>query len=243
MLDDWYLRDVPRLISETDRLYARIVEKDPAKTKEFVTKQRIITIRKWEPTLHRYEGRFETVIRQLGYFYIPKIMLPGPAFVFPIRDVDGIYSCAQTKPLERSALAGQTRYRYIGDRPVGPRWLGNDPATLRLIIEKRMVMCVEGPFDLLANRLIAPEYPTLSPLTRFLGRNHIAYLRMLGVRQLFIMFDNEEGGAEAMEQQARQVKSIVVKPCACPRKDPSAALEEEYGARDLSRWISQSFGY
>ena len=57
------------------------------------------------------------------------------------------------------------------------------------------------------------------------------------------MFDNEEGGDEAMEQQARQVKSMSVKPCACPRKDPSAALEEEYGTRDLIHWISQSFGY
>ena len=242
MLDDWYLRDVPRLISETERLYARIVEKYPERTREFVTKQRIVTVRKWEPTLHRYEDRFEAVIRQLGCFYIPKIMPPGPAFVFPIKDVDGTYSCAQTKPLEGSALAGKTRYRYIGDKPVGPRWLGNDPATLRLIIEKRAVMCVEGPFDLLAMRLMSPEYPILSPLTKFLGKNHIAYLRMLGVKQLFIMFDNEVGGEEAMEQQARQVKSMAVKPCACPRKDPSAALEEEYGARDLARWVKQSFG-
>ena len=78
MPDDWYLRDVPWLISEIDRLYARIVEKYPERTKEFVTKQRIVTVRKWEPTLHRYEDRFEAAVRQLGCFYIPKIMLPGP---------------------------------------------------------------------------------------------------------------------------------------------------------------------
>jgi hypothetical protein len=246
MADEWYLKDVPRLVSETDALYARIVQKDPTKTLDAVTAQRIVEFREWGESLDIYTDRLEGAVHRLGCFYVPRIMVPGPAFVFPMRSADGGYPCAQTKPLEGSALeVPGVKYRHIGDKSkaVGPNWLGNDPDTLRQIIEKQMVMCVEGPFDLLALRLVSPKYPTLTPLTKRLGRNHITYLRILGVKKLLIMYDNETQGEEAMRQQARQEQSMLVIPCECPKKDPSEALEKREWARELSSRIRQNFGY
>jgi hypothetical protein len=106
-----------------------------------------------------------------------------------------------------------------------------------------MVLCVEGPFDLLATRLACPGYPLLSPLTKHLGKDHVAYLRILGVKILLLMYDNENQGEEAMEQQARQIKSMRVVPCECPKKDPSKALERLEWAKELSVRVPRQFGY
>jgi hypothetical protein len=247
MSNEWYLTDVPKVVAETDLLYSRIVEKAPEKTKSAVTIQRIIEVRHWESSLDLYKERFEATVAQLGCFYIPNRIVPGPAFVFPMRSADGTYPRAQTKPLEGSALVinNETRYRYIGEKEkyLGPNWLGNDSETLRLIIQKQMVLCVEGPFDLLAIRLACPRYPILSPLTKHLGKDHVAYLRILGVKQILLMYDNEAGGEEAMQQQARQIKSMEVIPCECPKKDPSKALERREWAVQLSSRVSKFFGY
>jgi hypothetical protein len=243
---DWYLADVPRLIAETDALYARIAEKFPGKTKESLTIQKIVEEREWGETLDVYKDRFGGVVRQLGCFYVPKVMSPGPAFVFPMRSVDGTHPRAQTKPLEGSALMGEgVKYRCIGDkeRYLGPNWLGNDPDTLALIIQRQAVMCVEGPFDLLAIRLACPGYPVLSPLTKRLGKAHVSYLRILGIKRLFLMYDNEAQGDESMEQQRRQITSMLVVPCECPQKDPSLALKKREWAKELSSRIRQQFEY
>ena len=247
MANEWYLTDVARVMAETDLIYSRIVEKAPEKTKSAVTIQKIIEVRNWEPSLDLYKDRFESTVSQLGCFYIPKLIVPGPAFVFPMRSADGTYPRAQTKPLEGSALAinSETRYRYIGEKEkyLGPNGLGNDPETLRLIIQKQMVMCVEGPFDLLAIRLACAGYPFLSPLTKHLGKDHVAYLRILGVKRVLLMYDNEAQGEEAMQQQARQIRSLEIIPCECPKKDPSKALEQREWALQLSAWVAKSFGY
>lgn len=246
MPNEWYLTDVPRVMSETNLLYSRIVERAPEKTKLAVTVEKVIESRKWQPSLDLYKDRFEATVAQLGCFYIPKLIIPGPAFVFPMRGADGTYPRAQTKPLAGSAMFYDgVRYRYIGDREkyLGPGWLGNDPETLKLIIQKQQVMCVEGTFDLLAIRLASAGYPFLSPLTKHLGKDHIAYLRILGVKQVLLMYDNEAQGEEAMQQQARQVKSMEVIPCECPQKDPSKALERREWAVQLSARISKFFGY
>ena len=243
---EWYLTDVPRLISETALLYGRIVEKAPEKTCEAITAQRTVEERNWEETADLYRDRLGEALRRLGYFYVPKVMAPGPAFVFPIRSPDGTFPRAQTKPLEGSPMFREdAKYRYVGDRDrlVGPPWLGNDPATLREVIGRQTVLCVEGPFDLLALRLLCPPYPTMSPLTKPMGKRHVAYLRMLGVKRLLLMYDNEPGGAAAMEQQERQIREMQVVPCTCPRKDPSEALKKYEWARSLSSTVSQLFGY
>jgi hypothetical protein len=248
----WWESDVNKVIEETDVFYTRVAELYPDKAKIPFTKKKIIEARLWAPTLKMYDKHFEETLRQLGFFYAPNRVIPGPAFVFPIRDVDGKFTCAQTKPLEGSVLAVPgMKYRYIGEKPIGPRWLGNDYATLKKIINLRKVAVVEGPFDLLAARLMCPEFPILSPLTKMLGKQHIAYLRMLGVTDLFLMYDNEvakegkEGGAGNMsaEQQAAYIKTMNVKALTCPQSDPSECLKNPKFARELQFNLTMEFEY
>jgi hypothetical protein len=246
MQNDWFRTDVPRIIAETKLIYQRLVEKYPDKTLEATTIQKIIQERHWEESLPIYEGRFRDVVTRLGCLYIPKLIIPGPAFIFPMRSADGTYPRAQTKPLEGSALwSVDGKYQYVGDKEkyIGPNWLGNDPETIRQIIETQSVMCVEGPFDLLAMRLICPSFPIMSPLTKKVGKNHIAYLRILGVKRLLLMYDNEIQGEESMEQQRRNIKVMQVITCECTKKDPSKALEKYEWARDLQSRTAKYFEY
>lgn len=246
----WYETDVPRVTHETDLLYARLIEKDPHKTKISVTKEKIIEAREWAPSLKIYEKQFDQVLTQLGYFYVPKLVIPGPAFIFPIRGFEGKYTMAQTKPLEGSSLSLQgMKYRYIGDKPVVPRWLGNDFPTLKKIIDLKKVMVVEGSFDLLAAKLVCPDMPILSPLTKTLGKKHIAYLRMLGVRDVLMMFDNEEAkgkdkdgaGNMSMAQHAASIKTMKVHILTCPKSDPSSCLKHPVYAEKLKARIMAEF--
>ena len=246
MANEWYLTDVPRVMAAADTVYARLAEKHPEVTRESLTAQRIVSFRNWDDSLRFYEGRFDAAIRQLGCFYMPKNVTPGPAFIFPMRSADNTYPRAQTKPLDGSLLESEgMKYRYIGDKEkyIGPNWLGNDPLTIQTIIAKQSLICVEGPFDLLAMRLACPDYPSMTPLTKRLGKHHIAYLRILGVKRLLLMYDNEDAGEESMQQQARQIHSMQVIPCECPRKDPSEALEKWEWAKELSMRTRQFFGY
>jgi hypothetical protein len=249
MSDKWWETDVNKVISETEALYTRLVAIAPEKNKLALTKAKIIEARGWAPTLRMYDKHFEQVLKQLEFFYVPNRIVPGPAFVFPIRDVDGKYTCAQTKPLDGSALAGTSKYRFIGGKPAGPRWLGNDHATLKKIIDYRKVVIVEGPFDLLAARLVCPDVPIMSPLTKLLGKNHLAYLRMLGVVNLLLMYDNEEAkgnktegaGNLSMAQQAAFIKTMRVSPLICPYSDPSACLKNPLSAEKLRSIILAGF--
>lgn len=246
----WWETDVERVLAETTVFYDRVAELHPNKNKLTFTKGKVVEAREWAPTLKMYDKHFEEVLKQLGFTYIPNRIIPGPAFIFPIRDVDGKLSCAQTKPLEGSMLAVPgMKYRYIGNKPAGPRWLGNDHQTLKKIIELRKVMLVEGPFDLLAARLLCPNVPIMSPLTKTAGKNHITYLRMLGVNTLLLMYDNEEakGGKAAgagnmsMEQQAASIKTMKVTPLICPKSDPSVCLKTPIYAEKLKSTISIQF--
>ena len=246
----WYEVDVPRVMKEADILYSRLIEKDPKKNKLAVTKEKIIESRGWSPSLKMYEKNFDQVLAQLGYLYVPKLIQPGPAFIFPIRGTEGKYTTAQTKPLEGSSLMIQgMKYRYIGDKPVAPRWLGNDVGTLQNIINMKKVMVVEGSFDLLAARLVCPDMPIMSPLTKLLGKNHIAYLRMLGVKDVLMMFDNEEAkgtdkdgaGNMSMAQMASSIKTMRVIPLTCPKSDPSACLKHPVYAEKLKSRILAEF--
>lgn len=248
----WWESDVNKVIEETEIFYTRVAERYPDKAKIPLTKKKIIEARLWTPTLRMYDKHFDEVLKQLGFFYVPNRIIPGPCFVFPIRDVDGKFTCAQTKPLEGSVLTVPgMKYRYIGSKPIGPRWLGIDHTTLKKIIDLRKVAVVEGPFDLLAARLMCPEFPIISPLTKMLGKQHIAYLRMLGVQDLFLMYDNEVGkggksmgaGNTSAEQQAAYIKTMNVKVLTCPQSDPSECLKNSIFASELQFILATEFEY
>jgi hypothetical protein len=250
-MTDNYYQNISKLFVETDNAYAKIVEKLPEGDKLSLTRKKTIESRGWQPSLRLFEKNIERVFNDLKYFYVPRIIAPGPAFVFPIRDVDGGFSCAQTKPLEGSVLFDAKRkYNFIGSEPTSPRWLGNDPETIKRIMKLKAAMCVEGGYDILASRLLCPNLPILSPLTKNLSKKHILYLRMLGVKHLFIMFDNEVDGKDkasegaggiSMQQHARMIKTMKVTPLECPAEDPSAALQDLSTAAELKSIIEYKF--
>lgn len=256
-----YWQDVPKLISQVDTLYSRLEAKGKL-GKVATTKKRIYEERGWEPSRPIIEKRLDKEIAKLNYFYVPKGFLPGPLFVFPQKDLSGKYPRAQSKPLYQitNTESGiSSKYRVIGvskENFHGPVWLGNDLETLQDIIETRSVMVVEGSFDLLAARLVAPtKFPILSPLTKKLGRSHILYLRMLGVETLYVMFDNERGKFDADNMEFGQkrdgagnfamkklllelgdLSGIHVEDIQCPGKgDPSDALTNFVTARQLKQ--------
>jgi hypothetical protein len=243
MSDKWWETDVPRVMTEAEDFYTRLAALKPEKNKLTFTKTKTVEVREWASTLKMYDKHFEEVLKQLGFFYVPNRIIPGPTFVFPIKDSDGKYSSAQTRPLEGSVYGTNSKYRYIGIKPASPRWLGNDYATLKKVIETRTVVVVEGPFDILAARLMCPDVPIMSPLTKTLGRNHLTFLRMLGVKRVFMMFDNEEvkigkkgdegAGNMSMEQLAEMVKTMKLIPLLCPKSDPSSCLQNPIYAEKL----------
>jgi hypothetical protein len=261
--DGWW-QDVPQLISKVDALYQRQVSRNFS-DKFTASKIKMVEARKWIGSKSLIEANAVPVLASLNAFYIPKGFLPGPMFVFPQRDIEGNFLRAQTKPLYSIVSKGSSepasKYRVIGvakDDFKGPVWMGNDPETLHLIMEKKYVILVEGPFDLIAARIAAPKQPIMSPMTKKIGTNHIAYLRMLGVETVYLLFDNERGknresetvqedtrnyrnmgaGNFSMERLKAEITTMEVVPMICPGSgDPSAALTHFIPARALKNLL------
>ncbi len=241
--NDWWQK-VPDLIKKVNDLYAEATASGKTYTKLSVTQQKIVEARDWSASLPIIQKNFDRVLTELDCFYVPKTLQPGPMIVFPMRDVYGLSTRAQTKPFEGSAEFGP-KYMYLGLKSkefAGPAWIGNDITTLKRIIQQRRVVLVEGGFDLLANRLVAPDVPSLSPLTKSLGREHQVFLRMLGVDTIFLMFDNEKpkdadhdlgGGEISMRALQRDIKEMKIEILYCPAHDPSNCLKTYTKASQL----------
>lgn len=215
--EGWW-QDVPRLISRSLDIYGK-AEKDPIQ----VTSARIKEHREWLVS----EAELMPAVKDLGFLYVPKKLFPGPMFLFPEVDMEGKMR-AQTKPLH--SVFGEAKYYSIGTAQedfLGPIWLGNSDNTLDLITKHKFVVLVEGPFDLLACRTVAPHIPVMSSLTKNIGKRHQDYLRILGVKNIVLMFDNEASGAgaKAMEALKRYIKTMEVTPLVCPAEDPSDCLK------------------
>ena len=234
---EWYQKDtVPKLIQTVNTKFAEAKAAGQSYTRNSITIDKIVAIRGWAASLPLVQKNFDRVITELDAFYVPKQLPPGPMIAFPMVDVYGVPTRAQTLPLEGSLMTGAGKYMYLGLKSkefAGPSWLGNDAGTLKRVIEQKRVVLVEGAFDLLANRLVAPDVPTMCPLTKSLGKEHQAYLRMLGVETLYLMFDNEKpkegydigGGELSMRALQRDIKDMKVEILYCPSSDPSNALK------------------
>jgi hypothetical protein len=223
--EGWW-QDIAKLIEKTVAIYTKL-EKDPI----LITATRIIEERSWviKPE------QLMPVIKDLGVLYVPKKMFPGPMFLFPEVDVDGLLR-AQTKPLH--TMFGPGKYYSIGAKRedfAGPIWLGNDEETLKLILEKGYVVLVEGPFDILAARAVAPGIPIMSSLTKSIGRKHEEYLRILGVRTTYLLYDNDEAGKKSMGVLSNIIKTMQVVPLECPASDPSDCLQTRVKKDALQR--------
>ena len=243
--------NVITLMSETDKLYEKIREKRPDVDKVSFTRDKIVSERHWEPSLPLIKNNFTRVLEELKVFYIPNLMHPGPVFVFPIRDLDGTYPYAQTKPLTASELySAKAKYTRIGQPPISPQWLGNSPETLLQVLRYNKVVIVEGPFDLLACRLVCPNLPILCPLTKLVTSKHEDYLEMLGVSEMVLIFDNElnkkdgghmgAGNIAMYEQQ--KISRLNTSVLLSPPSDPSDALKSKASAIKLRDLLLRAFG-
>jgi len=245
---EWF-HDIPAVIEKTDALYAELVTAGKTSGRNETTKKQMYKERRW---LRRFaEPNFDAILTRLNVFYLPKALRPGPAFVFPLRDLDGRYNRAQVRPFPESYLFKEDhKYRLLGTEKAfkGPMWLGNDAPTLQKIIEKRKVCLVEGPFDLLACKLLVPDAPVLSSLTKGIGEDHTDYLRILGVNRIVTLFDNEdiEGSKGAGRQGAEITKwrvenkyttGIEVSSQQCSASDPSDALQKESLVMELELFL------
>jgi|SRR5271157_4486551 len=226
--------NITLLMEKVDTLYDDAVKRGKPFTKLSATRDKIIAARGWTPALPLIESNFDKVLTELKIVYIPKVLQPGPMFLFPIMDTEGEFNYAQAKPLEGSIYYGKKYYR-LGVEPVGPQWLGNSLRTIRAIVERGVAVLVEGPFDLTASRLVSPDAPVLCPLTKRVGKEHLAYLRMLGIHTLYFMYDNEAsaGGQTAARFQSQDVKNMKTVILQCPAADPSEALKSKTTAMQL----------
>ena len=244
--EGYWFKDVPKLMSEVDILYTRA-----GKVKWRSAADRIIEARRWEPTRRIIEPNLEREITRLGVFYVSKVLGPGPCFVFPLRDM-GVTAIqrAQLKPCYTMKDDKGKVCKYINIGPklaLGPNWLGNDFETIQQIIKQRRVLIVEGGFDLLACRLLRPDIPSLCPLKKSLGNEHEIYLRMLGVKRGFLMFDNEApkdgktlgGGNMSMHMTIDRIKTMKMEMLLSPAGDPSACLESVVKTRALQKVLAE----
>jgi hypothetical protein len=235
--EEWF-HDIPKVMEKTDALYAELVKAGKTSGRNETTKKKIYENRGW---LKRFvEPNFDSVLNRLQVFYLPKALRPGPAFVFPLRDLEGRYNQAQCRPFPESYLfMPDHKYRRLGtEKPFkGPLWFGNDLATIEQVIKKETVCLVEGPFDLLACKLLVPDAPVLTPLTKGIGEDQLDYLLILGVKHIVIMFDNEKSGqgrrgAELAKSRAER-GGVETHSVSCPATDPSDALKTESNIIEL----------
>lgn len=215
-LKDAWWNDLTELRARTDKVYTK-VQRDIWQ----VTAEKMIQLRGWNCP----EEKLIPVLKEFGMYYVPKTMVPGPMFVFPEYDVMGRITRAQTKPLHD--LFGEGKYHTLGvkkDAFLGPVWLGNSDRTLSMAVENKFVIVVEGPFDLIAAKVLAPNLPIMSSLTKSLGNQHEEYLKILGIKTVYLLYDNDEAGDKSVFWLDKTF-GIPITKLTCPGSDPSDCLK------------------
>lgn len=229
--------DIEFLMRKVRNLYTRLEDKGKSGLIEACV-IKIIKERDWDCVRDLITENLTQCVKEHNIMYVPKGFEPGPRFVFPQYDLNDMAMKAQTKPLE-----SEIKYWIAGDRDnfLGPGWLGNSDEMLLKINQLGYVLIVEGTFDFVAVRAIDPNIPVLCSLTKKIGRKQEAYLRMLGVKTIYLMFDQDPVGIQAMEIVQRTFKSMTVEIVKTPGKDASKALENRKHAlilRDTLRSIT-----
>lgn len=250
-------QNVPYLIEQTSLLYDQQIIPKGGPTMFQAAAERCIDHRGWRPSLPLFEQNLEPVLRELGVFYVPKQLAPGPGFVFPKLDTTRSPASGKFNPFGWKLLINNTPAKYallgLGFEFKGPHWIGNSDHMLKLIIEKRTVALVEGPWDLIAARVIAPDAPVLTSETKTLNEMHWAYLKVLGVRNIAFLFDNEVStkrpdglgaGALASSGMAEEAKKYGFKTSLlrCPAQDPSKALLRKESAITMKNMLRLATG-
>jgi len=203
------------------------------------TVEKVIAWRKWVAS----PDEVRPVIEQSGVRFIPKQLVPegNGAYSFPVYNPLGSLSLAQLRFVRP---IGMTRYFVIGNQSehVGPQWFGLDQGTLERLTSIRTVLIVEGPFDVLACRIIlGTDIPVLCPLGKNLYLDHVRDLQCLGITKVIAMFDSDEAGAGAKlppiptrRGHKQDVERTILR---CPGKDPSDCLKDLKTAKLLYREV------
>lgn len=239
--DEPWATDPKVLLTELEKTYTKALKLGKIETVAKTTLKKAVANRGWH--FAPDDPKMLAVVEDLGMIYVPQGLEPGPGFLFPIRDVTGDIKRAHIRLItdDQYALYGG-KYLSCVDKHlfIGPPWLGNDEATLEAIIQTGEVIVMEGPFDLAAIRYAAPQLPSLCSLTKRLGKLHWAYLKILGVQRVYIMFDEEKSGRgeEAANVLARRNPEFEITRVVCPAHDPSDALRSSVKAQKLRDVLS-----
>jgi hypothetical protein len=249
-------QDVRYLIAQTQELFeAQIIPKGgPDRWQAAV--DRVVPHRKWESSLSLFKQNLYPILKEMDIFYVPKQIAPGPCFIFPHVDATGESVRGTMRAMGWDLILNNTvsKYAELGRdfEFKGPSWIGNTDKVIALMMRLRFVILVEGPFDVLACRLLYPELPVMSSGTKSLNDMHFQYLKVLGVRQINFLFDNEPGkkpgergageiAAMGMSKLATAL-GLIPKIHYCPSKnDPSACLESLQSAIALKSFLSGFF--
>ena len=203
------------------------------------TVEKVNAWRKWVAS----PDEVRPVIEQSGVRFIPKELVPegNGAYSFPVYNPLGSLSLAQLRFVRP---IGETRYFVIGNQSehVGPQWFGLDRDTLERLTATRTALVVEGPFDVLACRIIlGSEIPVICPLGKNLYHDHVRDLQCLGITKVIAMFDSDEAGASATlppiptrRGHKLDVERTILR---CPGKDPSDCLKDLKAAKLLYREV------
>jgi hypothetical protein len=256
-------QDVRYLIEQVDILYREQIVPRGGPDRWQAAADRIIAHRKWEPALPSIRANLYPILKELDVFFVPKHIQPGPCFVFPHWDTTGEPVRGKIRPVGwdlvmrdmKSGTDTIAKYGLLGLKHEfkGPTWMGNPDRVLELIMKLKFVILVEGPFDVIACRLLFPDLPVMSSGTKSLNEQHLTYLKVLGVETVVLLFDNETGkqagdygaGKRAAIGASRTIAAMGMQPVIqmCPSKnDPSACLEDHFSTTALQRVLEKYVG-
>lgn len=224
------------LLDELERVYRKAIAAGKVQTPAHTALKKAIQFRSWCASVPH--ATLLAAVQSLEMVYVPAGVGPGPAFLFPVRDVTGEIRRAHLRILDDSVY-GLRYISLVSPKFIGPAWMGADDETLEGIIQTGEVMVMEGPFDQLAVRAAQPRMPNLGPLTKRLSDDHWDDLKMLGVKRIYVMFDNEQSkrGEQAADIMARRTDFQVV-PLVCPAHDPSDALKHPSKFQSMQRLLT-----
>jgi hypothetical protein len=252
---DGPFQDVRYLIEQTELLYQSQIIPKGGPDRFQAAADRAIDHRGWRPSFSLFHKNLEPVLRELDIFYVPKQLAPGPAFVFPSYDTKGEPLRAQINPFGWELVINGQRAKYarLGHNYEfkGPMWIGTSDKVLGLLIQKRVAVLVEGPWDVVACRVVGPDVPVISTGTKTMNEWHFLYLKILGVESLIYLFDNEfstkqAGGIGAGQVAQNRLAKIAAQwgfktsKLMCPKEDPSACLKSFSTAHALKQALISS---
>lgn len=204
-------KDPQWLLDETEKYYGGLPPGGKVCDRFSLAAERIVERRLWQPALSLIENNLSPVIHELGIYYVPKTIDPGPCIVFPMRDYrqTEVVTAHKLHPFYPVELknGGTAKYAHLGDKVSEgkPSLYGITDEFIQSVHHYRSVLLVEGFYDLLAVRLLHPAAPVLSTGTKRVNRAQVQYLRMLNVNRVLVMFDHEStmGKESAGDKAAR----------------------------------------